>query len=151
MNTNHYKEILRMAIKNEIEAYEFYLSAAEKSKTANLKETFKELAQEEMNHKKTLEAFINNESKQMQFQSVTDYKITETVDLPQLTTDMSFKDGIALAMKKELEAMDMYNKFAKASADASQREIFLQLAKMEQGHKTKLEELYTNTAYTEVW
>ncbi|MDD3876634.1 MAG: ferritin family protein [Bacteroidales bacterium] len=151
MTTNDYKEIIAMAINNEIEAYEFYSNAAEKSKSANLKATFIELAEEEMNHKKTLEAFLNNEGKQMQFQSVTDYKITESVELPKLTSEMSFADGIALAMKKEEEAMLMYSKFAEASTVQSQKETFMQLAKMEQGHKVKLENLYSNTAYTEVW
>ncbi len=151
MDSTEYKKILTMAINNEIEAYEFYSSAAEKSKTANLKATFKELADEELNHKKTLEHFVNNESKQMQFQNVADYKLSESVELPKLTSEMSFADGIALAMKKEEEAMLMYTKFAEISSTQEQKEIFLQLAKMEQGHKTRLEDLYSNTAYTEVW
>ncbi len=151
MTTEQYKEILKLAIDNEIEAYEFYLNAAQKSKTDNLKTTFNELAEEELNHKRTLEGFLNNETKQMQFQETTDYKIAESSDLPQLTPEMSFADGIMLAIKKEQEAMEMYSNFAEVSLDDAQKQMFIQLANMEQGHKTKLEDLYSNTAYTEVW
>ncbi|HBX52074.1 MAG: hypothetical protein A2275_04550 [Bacteroidetes bacterium RIFOXYA12_FULL_35_11] len=151
MTIAEYKQTLTMAIGNEVEAYDFYKSAAQKSKSENLKATFNELADEEMKHKKTLEAFLNNEAKQMHFQEAADYKISESVYLPVLTAEMSFADGIALAMKKEEEAMNMYNKFAEASTETAQRDMFIQLAKMEQGHKAKLEELYSNTAYTEVW
>lgn len=151
MTTEQYKEILKMAINNEVEAYEFYLNASKRSKTDNLKATFNELAEEELNHKKTLEGFLSNDSKQMQFQTVTDYKIAESSDLPTLTSEMSFAEGIMLAIKKEQEAMEMYSKFAEASTEDNQKKMFIQLAVMEQGHKVKLEELYSNTAYTEVW
>lgn len=151
MTTNEYKNILKIAIANEVEAYEFYLNAANKSKNANLKATFTELAEEEKKHKITLEAFLNNETKQMQFKEIADYKISESIELPKLTSDMSFADGLALAMKKEEEAMKMYEEFANASDNESQKELFMQLAIMEKGHKTRLEDIYSSTAYTEVW
>lgn len=151
MNTTDYKKILKTAIGNEVEAFEFYSSAAKKSKDANLKGIFSELADEEMKHKILLESFLSNEKSQMNFHNAPDYKISESVELPRLTAEMSFAEGIALAMKKEEEAMEMYQQFANASSNADQKNAFLQLAKMEQGHKIKLEGLYTNTAYTEVW
>lgn len=151
MNTADYKKILMTAIGNEIEAYEFYANAANKSNDANLKSIFTELAEEEKKHKILLESFLKNESTQMNFHTSSDYKISESTELPELTTSMSFKDGVALAMKKEEEAMMMYRQFAEASVDQPQKNTFNQLAIMEQGHKVKLEELYNNTAYIEVW
>jgi rubrerythrin len=151
MTTNEYKSILKLAIANEVEAYEFYLNAANKSKNANLKATFTELAEEEKKHKITLEAFLNNETKQMQFKETADYKISESIELPKLTSEMSFADGLALAMKKEEEAMKRYEEFANASDNESQKELFMQLAIMEKGHKTRLEDIYSSTAHTEVW
>jgi len=151
MNTADYKRILKTAIGNEIEAFEFYESAAKKSNDTNLKSIFAELADEEMKHRILLESFLNDEAGKMSFSNSPDYKISESVELPKLTTNMSFADGVALAMKKEEEAMSMYQQFADASTDTDQKNTFLQLAKMEQGHKIKLERLYTNTVYTEVW
>jgi rubrerythrin len=54
-------------------------------------------------------------------------------------------------MKKEEEAMKAYNEMARVSSNPDQSQEFLELAAMEQGHKTKLENLYTNMAFPEVW
>lgn len=148
----NYKEILKMAVGNEVEAYEFYRDAAAKMKDPAMKKTFQELADEESGHKVLLEGYLSNEMKDMKFSEEKDYKVAETVEAPQaLSTDMAFKDAIALAMKKEQEAMEMYQQFADASEGAKQKETFLELAKMEKGHKVRLEDIYTNIAFIEVW
>ena len=148
----NYKEILKMAVGNEVEAYEFYRDAAAKMKDPAMKKTFQELADEESGHKVLLEGYLSNEMKDMKFSEEKDYKVAETVEAPQaLSTDMAFKDAIALAMKKEQEAMEMYQQFADASEEAKQKETFLELAKMEKGHKVRLEGIYTDMAFIEVW
>jgi len=148
----NYKEILKMAVANEVEAYEFYRDAAAKMKDPAMKKTFEELADEESGHKVLLEGYLSNEMKNMKFNEEKDYKVAETVEAPQiLSTDMAFKDAIALAMKKEQEAMKMYQNFADACEGAKQKETFLELAKMEKGHKVRLEDIYTNVAFIEVW
>ena len=151
MNNSDYKEILATAIGNEVEAYEFYLNAVSKTNDTNLKAIFNELAQEELKHKVLLESFLKNVGSTMNFHSGPDYKISESVELPKLSSKMSFAEGVALAMKKEEEAMNMYMQFAQASIDLEHKKTFEQLAIMEQGHKAKLESLYTNTAYIEAW
>jgi rubrerythrin len=148
----NYKEILKMAVENEVEAYEFYKDAAAKMKDPAMKKTFQELADEESGHKLLLEGYLSNEMKDMKFIDEKDYKVAETVEAPQtLSTDMAFKDAIALAMKKEQEAMDMYQQFADASEGAKQKETFLELSKMEKGHKVRLEDIYTDIAFIEAW
>ena len=148
----NYKEILKMAVGNEVEAYEFYRDAAAKMKDPAMKKTFMELADEESGHKVLLEGYLSNEMKDMKFSEEKDYKVAETVEAPQaLSTDMAFKDAIALAMKKEQEAMEMYQQFADASEGAKQKETFLELAKMEKGHKVRLEGIYTDIAFIEAW
>ncbi len=144
-------KILRMAVNNEVEAHDFYDGAAAKTANKSLKSIFVELAGEEMKHKLLLESFLADGGKKLQFAETTDYKIAETVELPKLTVGMKFVDAIALAMKKEEEAMKMYRKFADASPSPEQKEMFTQLARMEQGHKTRLETLYTDTAFVEAW
>ena len=148
----NYKEILKMAVGNEVEAYEFYKDAAAKIKDPAMKKTFQELADEEAGHKVLLEGYLSNEMKDMTFSDEKDYKVAETVEAPQtLSADMAFKDAIALAMKKEQEAMEMYQQFADASEEAKQKETFLELVKMEKGHKVRLEGIYTDIAFIEVW
>lgn len=147
----NYKDIVKMAVKNEVEAFEFYKDAAVKVKNTVLKTTFEDLAAEESKHKLLLEGYLSNEMKEMKFIEGKDYKVAEGVEVQVLSADMAFKDAIALAMKKEQEAMDMYQQFADASEDGTQRDTFLELAKMERGHKTRLEDIYTNAAFVEAW
>ncbi len=151
MNGSVYRKTLVMAVSNEIEAHDFYEAAAAKTANKALKSIFVELAGEELKHKLLLESFLADGGKKLQFAETADYKISETVELPKLTVGMSFVEAIALAMKKEEEAMKMYRKFADASSSPEQKETFLQLARMEQGHKARLEALYTDTAYAEAW
>ena len=65
--------------------------------------------------------------------------------------EMKQADAIALAMKKEEEAMKAYYELARVSSNPDQSQEFSKLAAMEQGHKTKLEKLYTSMAFPEVW
>ncbi|AHM55718.1 rubrerythrin [Peptoclostridium acidaminophilum DSM 3953] len=151
MDLNQYKDILSMAVNKEIEAYEFYKAASEKVGDESLKSVFADLAKEELRHKVLLEGYLKNEGKKLKFDETKDYKVSETVEEKPLSTDMKFVDAIALAMKKEEEAMNMYNQFADISIDEVQKDTFLELSKMELGHKARLEEIYTNAAYVEVW
>jgi rubrerythrin len=47
--------------------------------------------------------------------------------------------------------MQMYTQLANASTDTAQKNIFLELASMERGHKSNLEDIYTNMAFPEIW
>ncbi len=151
MTREEYKAILEIAIGNEVEAYEFYKGVSQKVSSANIKKMFSDLAEEEQGHKKLLEGFLSGDVNSMNFNEATDYKVAETVDKPKLSLDMKPADALALAMKNEEEAMNMYAAFAKASASAEQKQMFEKLAVMEKGHKVKLEEYYVNAAYPEVW
>jgi len=146
-----YEDILAMAVKNEVEAHEFYKAAAEKVQDKNLQKTFEDLAKEETKHKVLLQGYLDNDIKTMKFKENKDFQLSETVEEKTLSTDMSFKDAIALAMKKEEEAMNMYRQFAEASEGEKQKETFVELVKMEQQHKTRLEDIYSNAAFVEVW
>lgn len=151
MTREEYKKILKMAIGNEVEAYEFYKDVAAKATNASNKKMFADLAKAEQGHKQLLEGFLNGDVSTMHFDETADYKVSETVDMPNLSIDMKPADSIALAMKKEEEAMKMYAAFAAASTDAAQKKMFQDLSIMEKGHKTELEELYVNAANVEVW
>jgi rubrerythrin len=152
MSTTTVREIITFAIQNEIEAYEFYRDAAKKITTdKNLAATFEELAIEEQKHRDFLEGLLTGEINEFPTDDISDYNISEGVEKPKLTTNMKFADAIALAMKKEEEAMNMYKKFAECSTDQHQKELFLNLSKMEATHKVRLEDIFVNAAYAEVW
>lgn len=151
MNDSSYKEILTLAIHNEVEAYEFYLEVAKKSPDKAIKSIFQEMAEQELEHRNFLQSCLDGSNKTFKFKTAPDYKVSEKVDKPKLSLTMKPVDAVALAMKNEEEAMDMYQIFADVSDDEEQKKLFLELVKMETSHKASLENLYTNMAFPEVW
>lgn len=151
MNQNEYKKIISHAISQEAEAFAYYNTVSEKAKDANLKRLFKDLADDEAKHKRTLEGYLAKDTGKIHFSESKDYKVVDALPTPPLTPDLKPVDGLVIAIKKELEAMQMYTQLASASADEAQKSIFLELAAMERGHKSKLEDIYTNMAFPEVW
>lgn len=151
MNETEFKKIISNAIHEEMEAFNYYNVISGKAKDANLKKLFKDLASEEDKHKRTLEGYLSRDLGKIHFSESKDYKVVDGLPTPALTPDLKPVDGLVIAIKKELEAMQMYTQLASTSDDAEQKKIFLELASMERGHKSKLEDLYTNMAFPEVW
>ena len=151
MNQDEFKKIMLQAIDNEMEAYTFYRTVSDKAKDKKLKDLFDELAKDEAKHKLTLEGFLTKAPEKLHFSTSQDYKVADVIPTPPLTPDLKPIDGIVIAIKKELEAMQMYTQLANTSMDEDQKNIFLELASMERGHKSRLEDIYTNMAFPEVW
>ena len=151
MKSANLRSIIDFAVENELDAYEFYRDAAEKVDDDFLRETFEDLASEELEHKKFLQEFLVSEVEEIRLKEFSDYKISETIDKPELTVAMKFSDAIALAIKNEEEAMFMYQSLAEACVDKEHEKLFMGLMEMEKMHKAKLEEIYLNVAYGEVW
>ena len=151
MKMEEYKKILLSAIDKEVDAYAFYISLAEKVKDPSLKTVFKELAQEETYHRKTLQEYLSGVKKELKFDEVKDYHLSDMIEKPKPSMDLKPLEGLQVAIKREEEAMQMYEQFAAASVDADQKKTFEELAKMERGHKARLEDIYTNSAFSEAW
>lgn len=151
MDTNIYRTIIDRAILNEIEAQIFYDAASEKVVDPYLKEMFQGFAKEEKMHEKILRNILKSKTMDMHFSEKIDYKISETVDEPKLSMDMKPADAIALAMKKEEQALKEYSMLAENCPDAEQKKVFLNLAAMERGHKLALEKAFVDIGYPEVW
>ena len=151
MKPEEYKKIIQNAISKEVESYVFYRSVFEKVKDAALKSTFKELSGEETKHREFLEGLLVKPMKELHFDESRDYKVSKTIERPTVTIDMKPLDGLKLAIKKEEDAMEMYKGLAAVSKDADMKKMFDSLAKMETSHKVRLEDIFTNQAFPEVW
>jgi rubrerythrin len=116
-----------------------------------LKKLFTELAGEEKQHREFLQGMLTKDVAKMHFEAKKDYKVVNALPSPPLSADMKPLDGIVVSIKKELEAMQMYTQLAGLSTDMEQKFLFTQLANMESGHKARLEDIYTNMAFPEVW
>jgi rubrerythrin len=151
MKAEDAKKIISLAIDREVEAYAFYKSVADKVDDKALKSMFAELAGEEKKHREFLQAFLTRDVKTMKFDAKADYKVVDALKTPKLSTDLKPLEGLVIAIKKELEAMQMYTQLSNAAKDTETQFLFGQLANMEKTHKARLEDIYTNMAFVEVW
>ena len=151
MKTDDAKKIISTAIDREVEAFTFYRTVSDKVKDPALKKLFNELAGEEKQHREFLQGMLSKDVTKMRFDAKQDYKVVAALPSPPLSADMKPLDGIVVSIKKELEAMQMYTQLSSLSTDTEQKFLFTQLANMESGHKARLEDLYTNMAFPEVW
>jgi rubrerythrin len=145
-------KIFSDAIEREIEAHEFYLAVSQKVVNPDVKKVFAELAQEELGHKELLTRFKNDPVLLTKINIPSrDYKVAEATELPKFDIGMRPADAIALAMKKEEEAVKFYRGMAAISQDGEVKSQFEYLAGMELGHKTRLENVFVGIGYPEVF
>ncbi|UFS70240.1 ferritin family protein [Geomonas sp. RF6] len=150
MSVYGYEEIVASAVENEIEAFDFYTSAAGKVADVTLKAIFNDLAAEELKHREFLHNLLS-EPQEMSFDMDHEFHVVASTDEPKLSIWMKPSEAIALAIKKEEEAMVKYASLANVSLDGPQKDMFESLSRMEQGHKVKLEAVYNDMAFAEAW
>jgi rubrerythrin len=151
MDNREFDKIMEQTIELEKEAYEFYRNAAEKVTEPAVKQLFAEFASEQSLSKEQLEELKANEVYDFDFNGAPDFKVSETVDSPRLSTDMKPLDAIALAMKKEEEAVKTYSSLATFTSDPEKQRLYHELAQIGEKRKARMEALYTNAAFPEVW
>jgi rubrerythrin len=152
MDLEKYKQAISDAIQSEIDAKHFYEKVAERIKNAGLKELFEKLAKEEAKHEKILTNILNQERLDNTFFNFEkDYKVAETIEMPEVNADMDIKSAIGIAMKNEELAMKKYTTLAANCDDKELKAVFLDLASMERSHKFKMENTFIDVAYPEVW
>lgn len=143
---------MEIGIRREEEAYAFYQFAATRISDKAIRQIFSELAADEKGHKELLLRFQANPDLPGRLQApAVDYLLAEETELPELSEDMKPADALALAMKKEQQAVEFYRRLADNSLDSEVKELCLHMADMELNHKFKLENAYTDVAYIEAF
>jgi len=151
MDPELFDHMILEAIAEEIAARDFYQQAARQMRDPRVAEIFEQLSRDENYHRQTLETFRFNPLAQVEFPRVQDYGVAEQeTELP-FSFDLSPREALQLAMKKEEKAAVMYRYLAGACKDPETSRIYMELAEMERGHKSRLEDLFVNTAYPECW
>lgn len=151
MEQSDFELLFQKAAAREAEAYRFYNDVAEKTANDSVKEIFLELARQEKGHEALMWKFKGDSTMELKFQAPHDYKVAETVDDPEPTADMKPVDAIALAMKREQRSMEFYQNIAASCTDPELKKVFESLANMEAGHKHRLENLFVDIGYPEIW
>lgn len=151
MNLNPYKDIIRFAIEQEIASEKFYSDASDRLEDTFLKRLFREFADEERSHEEILNKIYQNNTIWIQFKEDRDFKVSETLDQPEVSDRMTPAQAFALAAKNEEAAMKQYEKLAESSRDPEMKNVFENLASMERGHKLRMENAFVDIGYPEVW
>ncbi len=151
MNAQTLEDIINSAIESEVAAYQFYSAAAQKMTDPSAQALFSELAEEEKQHEETLANLDLSNMQSIPTYDLPDLGIAEEIEKPVLSIEMAFVDAIALAMKNEEEAMILYDLLSKCTDNPEQQHLFQSLSAMEKGHKARLEDIYKNAAYAQIW
>jgi rubrerythrin len=144
MSFKSFEEIIDFAIEKEKEAAAFYTEAAKQTSFAGVKESLEEMAQEEKKHQSMLENLESNKEvlKEYKFKWIPDMKRSDyMVDL-KYQDGMSYTDILRLAMKREEQALQMYNELQKKTVNPEHIKLFKVLCQEEAKHKLFLETLY---------
>jgi rubrerythrin len=141
MKLDNLDEILRFAIRKEVDAAAFYKMAADRS-NPGVKKTFKELAKMEEGHKKKLEKLDLKKVGEMKLKKTKGLGISETLEDVPYSSDMSYSDLLRMAIKNEEKSHRLYLSTEKMVTDLNLKKLLLKLAQEESTHKEKLEKIY---------
>lgn len=152
MDRTQLDALLNKAVAAEMEANLFYKLVAERAANPAVRQAFTELAAEELGHRDFLENVRRDPDMIRKLSApAVDYHVAEATALPALSIDMKPADAVALAMKKEQQAVELYKNLAQSAADPELEKLLIGLANMERRHKTRLEELFVQIGYPEAF
>jgi rubrerythrin len=149
MKKDLFDEIVQFAIDGEQEAVDAYTTASEIVTRANVKSMLLNLARQEQMHKERLESIDRERVAETAIVNVPDLRIADFMDDVTITADMDYQDILAVAMKREERAHNLYSTLASNTDDAELKKVFEVLAQEEAGHKLALEKEYDEHVLTD--
>ncbi len=132
-------EILDFAIDGEVTLVQFYMDLAKRVETQEMKKVFEDFAREEMGHKAKLQEMKQSKWAITADEDVPDLKMADYVVDVEPGPDMSYKDALVVAMKREKAAYRLYLDLAAVAEAEELTETFLWLAQEEAKHKLRFE------------
>ena len=141
--------LIDMAIRREMEAYDFYMELLDKVSDSAIKDTILFIAGEEKKHRAFLENYRAGRYGTTAFRitDVTFYKIAEHEKEPDINADMPREHVFLVAAHRELRSYNFYMELAGAHPEGEAKKMLLKMANEELKHKEKMEYLYANTAF----
>ena len=80
-----------------------------------------------------------------------DTKLAEIMAAPAITPEMSPREALVVAMKREEGSYHFYQHLASLQPPGEAKAFLEKMAKVELAHKEKVEYLYDNATFPEVW
>jgi rubrerythrin len=147
---NEIKALLQEAISHAELSQQFYLDMATLVSQPETKDIFQYLAKNELQHKTFLEKWSAQEICPL-IPQVSDFHLADLLELPPLTKELSPKDALALAVKRKEASYKFYQNLASLQPAGEMREFLDKMAVMKLEDKDRLEDLFDNIAFPEVW
>ncbi|AOY58872.1 ferritin family protein [Desulfococcus multivorans] len=146
MHFESINEIIDFAIQKEQEAVDFYLTASREESMSGSKEMLIEFSEEEKKHKRMLEELkvkgYAEGVEDYQFKWIKDIKRSDYMDDMVYKPGMGYRDILIVAIKREENALKLYNKLLAEAKSENAKAIFKILCQEEARHKLGLETLY---------
>ncbi len=142
--------IIKSAIAQEELSHNFYQRLAGLVSHADTKDTLEYLAKEELEHKAFLQSCFTPQGCTLvgEAQNV---HLAELLESPAIKEEMSPKEALVIAAKREEGSYRFYQALAELQPPGDVRAFLEKMAKVELTHKEKVEYLYDNAAFPEVW
>lgn len=141
-----FERLVSLAIQREEEAYEFYMKAAKESEFKSSMKLLKDLAHQEVSHKKKLQealkkgvcgTFTCDTMEELERMNLSQY----LVDIP-LRPSSTPQDVLIVAIKRETAANSFYKALSELTGSGVHRAVFETLAGEEEVHRTRLQNMY---------
>ncbi len=139
-----FEEIVNYAIEKENEAASFYAEAAGQESFAAIKKSLEEMAEEEKKHAALLENLGKNKEivEKYKLKWIPDLKRSDYMVELKYEAGMPYVEILRLAMKREENALKMYNDLLGKTDNDEHIKVFKILCQEEAKHKNYLETVY---------
>ena len=144
MTIESFEVLIEFAIEKEREAAAFYTDLAGQTSFSGVKESLLEMAKEEKKHESLLKNLGGNKAllEEYKFKWIPDMKRSDYMIELKYEDGMNYVDILRLAMKREEQALKLYNELQKKSDNPENIELLKVLCQEEAKHKLFLEGLY---------
>jgi rubrerythrin len=139
-------EVLDFAIKREVAAHQFYDELAQWAERAEAAELFEELAADELQHRRRLEA-VKAGQVAIRDEEVGSLGIADRVEAAEPKANLTYAQALIVAMQREKQAFQLYTRLASVARDQDVKDILTKLAQEEAEHKLRLEIEYDLTTF----
>lgn len=142
MDRDKFSRLVNLAITKEVEAAQFYEELAASATRPEMGQVFREFAEQEWGHKRRLEELRVEDITEENLQPVPNLRISEYLVEDEPHPGMSFQEALVVAIKREEQALKLYNDLAAQFTDPQMKKLFQFLAGEEAKHKNRLETIY---------
>jgi len=142
--------IIKSAITQEEMSHAFYRRLAGLVSHPETKDTLEYLAKEELEHKAFLQSCFTPHGCTLAGEAQ-NVHLAEMLEAPAIGSDLSPKEALVIAAKREEGAYHFYQALAALQPPGEIQAFLNKMAKVELQHKEKVEYLYDNAAFPEVW